>query len=232
MTTSPRTILLVEDEAPLAAAVEYALKKEGFFVKTVHNGQEALRLALKQSFDLIILDLMLPGLDGWQVCRAVRAKSAIPILILTARGEEDDRVLGFELGADDYVVKPFSIKELIARIRAILRRSAASDEGTTSDAVIKVGNLTLDPREWTAFLNDRPLALTPREFALLHTLVLNVGKVLSRQYLLERVWGHHEFIDQRTVDVHIRWLREKIEENPSEPTRIVTVRGIGYKFVG
>ncbi|MCS7191835.1 MAG: response regulator transcription factor [Armatimonadetes bacterium] len=223
-------ILIIEDELPLAQAIAYALKQEGFQTRIVHDGQEGLRLALTEKPDLVILDLMLPKLDGWEVCRTLRAKSKVPILILTARSEEHDKVLGLELGADDYVVKPFSMRELIARIRAILRRAkmvAVSEESE----VLKSGNLTIYVAEHRVELEGKELPLAPREFALLKVLVLNKGRVLSREQLLEIAWGQKEFIDQHTVDVHIHWLREKIEPDPKNPKRILTVRGIGYRFV-
>jgi len=223
-------ILIVEDELPMAQAIAYALKREGYQVRIASDGQEGLRLALTEKPDLVILDLMLPKLDGWEVCRTLRAKSKVPILILTARGEEHDKVLGLELGADDYVVKPFSMRELIARVRALLRRAkmaAVSEE----PEVLQSGNLTLYVAEHRVELDGKELALAPREFALLKVLMLNKGRVLSREQLLELAWGQSEFIDQHTVDVHVHWLREKIEPDPKNPRRIVTVRGIGYRFV-
>lgn len=224
-------ILVVEDELPLAEAIAYTLKREGFRVRVASDGQEGLRLALTEKPDLVILDLMLPKLDGWEVCRTIRAKSKVPILILTARGEEYDKVLGLELGADDYVVKPFSMRELVARVRALLRRSkrpAVSEE----PEVLESGNLTLFIAEHRAVLDGIEVPLSPREFALLKVLMENRGRVLSREKLLEMVWGGKEFIDPHTVDVHIYWLREKIETDPKKPRRIVTVRGVGYRFVG
>lgn len=223
-------ILIVEDELPLAQAIAYALKREGYQVRIASDGQEGLRVALTEKPDLVILDLMLPKLDGWEVCRTLRAKSKVPILILTARGEEHDKVLGLELGADDYVVKPFSMRELIARVRALLRRAKMSMVGEEPE-ILQSGNLTLYVAEHRAELNGEELPLAPREFALLKVLMLNKGRVLSREQLLELAWGQSEFIDQHTVDVHIHWLREKIEPDPKNPRRIVTVRGIGYRFV-
>ncbi|MCX7642304.1 MAG: response regulator transcription factor [Armatimonadetes bacterium] len=223
-------ILVVEDELTLAQAIAYALKQEGFQVRIATDGQEGLRLALTEKPDLVILDLMLPKLDGWEVCRTLRAKSKVPILILTARGEEHDKVLGLELGADDYVVKPFSMRELIARVRALLRRAkmvAVSEE----PEILQSGNLTLYVAEHRVELDGKELPLAPREFSLLKVLMLNKGRVLSREQLLELAWGQSEFIDQHTVDVHVHWLREKIEPDPKNPRRIVTVRGVGYRFV-
>jgi DNA-binding response OmpR family regulator len=223
-------ILIVEDEVSLAQAVAYALKREGFQVRIATDGQEGLRMALTEKPDLVILDLMLPKLDGWEVCRTLRAKSPVPILILTARGEEHDKVIGLELGADDYVVKPFSMRELIARVRALLRR-AKMTAMLKEPEILQSGNLTLYIAEHRAELNGKELSLAPKEFALLKVLMLNKGRAMSRDQLLELVWGGKEFIDPHTVDVHVHWLREKIEPDPKNPRRIVTVRGVGYRFV-
>jgi DNA-binding response OmpR family regulator len=223
-------ILIVEDEVSLAQAVAYALKREGFQVRIATDGQEGLRMALTEKPDLVILDLMLPKLDGWEVCRTLRAKSAVPILILTARVEEHDKVIGLELGADDYVVKPFSMRELIARVRALLRRAKMTAMPEEPE-ILQSGNLTLYIAEHRAELNGKELPLAPKEFALLKVLMLNKGRAMSRDQLLELVWGGKEFIDPHTVDVHVHWLREKIEPDPKNPRRIVTVRGVGYRFV-
>ena len=223
-------ILIVEDEVSLAQAVAYALRREGFQVRVATDGQEGLRMALTEKPDLVILDLMLPKLDGWEVCRTLRAKSPVPILILTARGEEHDKVIGLELGADDYVVKPFSMRELIARVRALLRRAKMTAMPEEPE-ILQSGNLTLYIAEHRAELNGKELPLAPKEFALLKVLMLNKGRAMSRDQLLELVWGGKEFIDPHTVDVHVHWLREKIEPDPKNPRRIVTVRGVGYRFV-
>lgn len=223
-------ILIVEDESALAEAIAYALKREGFQTLVATDGQTGLRMALMEKPDLVVLDLMLPKLDGWEICRILRAKSTVPILILTARGEEHEKVLGLELGADDYIVKPFSMRELIARIRALLRR-AKRLPSIEEPETLQSGNLTLYIAEHRAELDGKELLLAPREFALLKVLMLNKGRVLSREQLLELAWGHKEFIDPHTVDVHVHWLREKIEPDPKNPTRIVTVRGVGYRFV-
>jgi DNA-binding response OmpR family regulator len=223
-------ILIVEDEVSLAQAIAYALKREGFQVRIATDGQEGLRMALTEKPDLVILDLMLPKLDGWEVCRTLRAKSPVPILILTARGEEHDKVIGLELGADDYVVKPFSMRELIARVRALLRRAKMTAMPEEPE-ILQSGNLTLYIAEHRAELNGKELPLAPKEFALLKVLMLNKGRAMSRDQLLELVWGVKEFIDPHTVDVHVHWLREKIEPDPKNPRRIVTVRGVGYRFV-
>lgn len=223
-------ILIVEDEAPLAEAIAYALKREGYQVRIALDGQEGLRVALTEKPDLVILDLMLPKLDGWEVCRTLRAKSPLPILILTARGEEQEKVLGLELGADDYVVKPFSMRELIARVRALLRRAKRLPV-LEEPEVLQSDNLILFVAEHRAELDGKELRLSPREFSLLKVLMLHKGRVLSREQLLELAWGQKEFIDPHTVDVHVHWLREKIEPDPQNPRRIVTVRGVGYRFV-
>lgn len=223
-------ILIVEDEVAMAEAIAYALKREGFQVRIATDGQEGLRMALTEKPDLVILDLMLPKLDGWEVCRTLRAKSPVPILILTARVEEHDKVIGLELGADDYVVKPFSMRELIARVRALLRR-AKMNAMTEEPEILQSGNLTLYIAEHRAELNGKELPLAPKEFALLKVLMLNKGRAMSREQLLELAWGGKEFIDPHTVDVHVHWLREKIEPDPKNPRRIVTVRGVGYRFV-
>ena len=223
-------ILIVEDEVSLAQAVAYALRREGFQVRVATDGQEGLRMALTEKPDLVILDLMLPKLDGWEVCRTLRAKSPVPILILTARGEEHDKVIGLELGADDYVVKPFSMRELIARVRALLRRAKMTAMPEEPE-ILQSGNLTLYVAEHRAELDGKELPLAPKEFALLKVLMLNKGRAMSREQLLELAWGGKEFIDPHTVDVHVHWLREKIEPDPKNPRRIVTVRGVGYRFV-
>lgn len=223
-------ILIVEDEVSLAEAIAYALKREGFRTLFATDGQEGLRIALTEKPDLVILDLMLPKLDGWEVCRTIRAKSTVPILILTARGEEHEKVLGLELGADDYVVKPFSMRELIARVRALLRRAKRVTIAEEPE-ILQSGNLTLFVTEHRVELDGKELSLTPREFSLLKVFMLNKGRVLSREQLLRLAWGVEEFIDKHTVDVHVHWLREKIEPDPRNPRRIVTVRGVGYRFV-
>jgi len=223
-------ILIVEDEVAMAEAIAYALKREGFQVRIATDGQEGLRMALTEKPDLVILDLMLPKLDGWEVCRTLRAKSTVPILILTARGEEHDKVVGLGLGADDYVVKPFSMRELIARVRALLRRAKMTVMPEEPE-ILQSGNLTLYVAEHRAELDGKELPLAPKEFALLKVLMLNKGRAMSREQILELAWGQKEFIDSHTVDVHVHWLREKIEPDPENPCRIVTVRGIGYRFV-
>lgn len=221
-------ILIVEDEPSLLETLALNLRTSGYDVITASNGSAALEVARTGAPDLVILDLMLPELDGLTVCRSLRQASDVPILILTARTGELDKIIGLESGADDYLTKPFSLGELQARIRALLRRAGPrriSDE-------LRSGDLTLNLVSRRAYLGDRELVLSPKEFSLLAELVRHQGAVLSRDLLLTRVWGYDYYGDSRTVDVHVRWLREKIEPNPSQPTRITTVRGIGYRFEG
>ncbi|MBT9149296.1 MAG: winged helix-turn-helix domain-containing protein [Dehalococcoidia bacterium] len=228
---SASKILIVEDEHTLLEALRYNLEKEGYTVVTAVDGIQALDSARSESPDLIILDIMLPQLDGFEVCRILRKDMAVPILILTAKGEEIDKVIGLEWGADDYMVKPFSMRELKARIKAILRRTA-SEPQSAEEGVLKIGDLTIDPGGHKVTLGESVVTLNPKEYDLLAFLVKNKGRVFSREHLLERVWGYDYVGDTRTVDVHIRWLREKIESDPSKPRRLITVRGTGYKIEG
>ena len=186
-----------------------------------------MRLFRKVKPDLVVLDIMLPGRSGFDFCRAVRTDGDTPIIFVSARSEEADRVRGLELGADDYVVKPFNLNELVARVRAVLRRSSGD-----SSEPIERGDLKMDPRSHTATLGSRSLRLSPKEYSLLYFLMRNAGQVFSRDTLLDRVWGSDAFVNPRTVDVHIRWLRTHIEDDPNQPTRLVTLRGVGYKFEG
>ncbi len=224
-------ILIVEDEATVRDALAHNLHAEAFDVLTAADGATGLRLAREQPPDLIILDLMLPELDGLSLCRMLRRDSNVPIIMLTARGTEMDRITGLETGADDYVVKPFSLGELLARVRAQLRR-AGSEKRALAATQLQSGNLVLDLVARRARLGESELKLTNREFDLLAELMRNQGAVLSRDLLLTRVWGYDYVGDSHTVDVHIRWLREKIEEDPSSPQRITTLRGVGYRFEG
>lgn len=221
-------VLVVDDEKTLVKALKFNLEKEGFRVEEAYNGEEALKKVAEVEPDIIVLDLMLPGLDGFEVCRQIRKKLEIPIIMLTARGEDIDKVLGLELGADDYLTKPFNPRELVARIKAILRRSAAREEGVRKH--IQIGNLQIDLLQHRVRIHDSEIDLTSKEFALLSFLATNAGRVYSREQLLEQVWGYNYYGDARTVDVHIRHLREKIEEDPSNPERVITVWGTGYKF--
>ena len=230
-------ILIVDDERVLAEAVAYNLQKAGFETVMAFDGESALAQAKQHSPHLIVLDLMLPKISGWEVCRALRHdpeyRLASPILMLTARGEEADKIVGLEMGADDYMVKPFGMRELVARVRALLRRSG-SDE-PAEESLLQVANVTLDiARHEVRVIKDAsgPLEvkLSLKEFELLRVLLTNSGKAVPRETLLERVWGDDFYGDERTLDVHIRWLREKLELTPSQPQHILTVRGVGYKF--
>ena len=222
------TVLIVEDETNVRETLALNLRAEGFDCLTTGDGEEGLQLARAHTPDLIILDLMLPRLDGLSLCRLLRRNSDVPILMLTARGTEMDRITGLETGADDYVVKPFSLGELLARVRALLRRSRGDRPAPVTQ--LRAGDLTLDLQTRRATLGDTSLRFTQKEFDLLAELMSNQGAVLSRDLLLTNVWGADYVGDSHTVDVHIRWLREKIETNPSAPTRLTTVRGVGYRF--
>ena len=228
-------ILVVEDDKTLLDVLKYNLLKENYLVVTAVDGVQALEVARSENPDLIVLDIMLPKLDGFEVCRILRREMIVPILMLTAKTEEIDKVVGFELGADDYLTKPFSLRELLARIRAMLRRvemmkqEALSKQETVPPA-IKIANLEVDPARHQVWRGGLALDLSPREFELLAFLVRNRGQVFTRDHLLERVWGYDYAGDTRTVDVHIRWLRQKIEDDPSHPEHLLAVRGVGYKF--
>ena len=224
-------ILLVDDEPLITDSLSYSLRKEGYEVKAVGDG--SVVLAEVQDFvpDLIVLDLMLPGMSGLEICQRLRAKSTIPVIMLTARGEEIDRVLGLEVGADDYLAKPFSFRELLARIRSILRRVEMDRQSTQFQQII-LGRLSLDPVARRVYKEDRELQLSAREFELLSVLMRNAGRALSREELLAEVWGTDWIGDPRTLDVHVRWLRLKIEDDPASPLYIQTVRGHGYRFAG
>jgi DNA-binding response OmpR family regulator len=221
-------ILLVEDEKTLAKALKFGLEKEGFRVDVAYDGEEALQ-ALSGSYpDLVILDLMLPKIDGYEVCREIRRRSDLPIIMLTARDEAIDKILGLELGADDYMTKPFNTRELLARIKAILRR--AGQGGAAGKKNINLGDLEIDLIKHKVVIRGRRVPLTSKEYALLSFLASSPGRVYSREQLLKEVWGYDYESDLRTVDVHIRHLREKIEEHPADPSYILTVWGAGYKF--
>jgi DNA-binding response OmpR family regulator len=228
-----RTILVVEDEQTLAEMLKLNLERQGYGVIHVGDGHAALRAVEEDRPDLMVLDVMLPGLDGFEVCRRVRSRSNIPILMLTARGEEIDRVLGLEIGADDYLTKPFSLREFLARVRALLRRSdpGAADSQQRSGTLVS-GDLKVSEIERRAWRDSEQLRLRPREFDLLAFMVRNRLIALTRRQILDGVWGSDFYGDERTVDVHVRALRELIEDDPQAPTRIVTVRGVGYRFEG
>jgi DNA-binding response OmpR family regulator len=225
---SATKLLIVDDEAAIRETVETKFRREGYSTFVADSAEEAMRLFRRIKPDLVILDIMLPQRSGFEFCRAVRRDSQTPIIILSARADEADRVRGLELGADDYVVKPFNLSELAARVRAILRRST----GEPQKEVVERGNLKIDPRSHEVWVEDKVETFSPKEFALLYFLARNVGQVFSRETLLDRVWGRETMVSGRTVDVHVRWLRQRIEENAENPKRLITVRGVGYKFVG
>jgi DNA-binding response OmpR family regulator len=224
-------IMLVDDEPLITDSLTYSLKREGFEVKAVGDGEQALMDIKEFDPDLVVLDIMLPGISGLEVCRRLRSFSSTPVIMLTARGEEMDRILGLEVGADDYLAKPFSFRELHARIRSMLRR-VELDRQTSQFHPVTVGNLTIDPISRRAFRGQQELQLSAREFDLLVILMRNAGRALSRDELLSLVWGEDWIGDPRTLDVHIRWLRLKIEDDPATPTYVQTVRGHGYRFAG
>ena len=232
MSESPKKILIIEDEAPISNIIKYNLKKEGYEVDAAFDGGEGLKKALAGDVDLILLDIMLPVMDGFEVCKQVREKSNVPILMLTAKEEEVDKVLGLELGADDYITKPFGMRELVARIKANIRRTSIQESGEeeTPEDIKSFGNLELDMNRYEIRKNGQALDLTLREFELLKYLAERENKVFSREQLLEEVWGYEYYGDIRTVDVTVRRLREKLEDDPGDPKYIVTKRGIGYFF--
>ncbi|MCB2214223.1 response regulator transcription factor [bacterium] len=237
----PEKILVVDDEISLQETVAYNLKKQGYDVQTTGDGTEALDMAREMQPDLIILDVMLPGLDGFEICRILRKEMTTPVLMLTARDDEIDRVVGLEVGADDYMAKPFSMRELIARVKAMLRRvrlireevnTEEGQDGRPKQEVLEFDNLRIDMTRREITVDDEVVAFKPKEYELLTFLAQHQGQVLSREFILERVWGWDFIGDSRTVDVHVRWLREKIESDPANPKRIITVRGAGYRFEG
>lgn len=242
-------VLIVEDEATLQETLEYNLHNQGYEVLKAEDGYAGLQLARDSNPDIVLLDLMLPGIDGFEVCRILRRETSIPILMLTARTEEVDKLIGLEVGADDYLTKPFSMRELLARVKALLRRveltrndmvsspdelagGEESPHDLPSPPSLEFGDLVIDETRREVRLNEEVVRLKPKEFDLLHFLARNKGIAVSRDLILERVWGWSYDGNSRTVDVHVRWLREKIEPDPSQATRIVTVRGIGYRFDG
>jgi DNA-binding response OmpR family regulator len=230
--TDEGAILVVEDERAIADAVALNLREEGYQVDVALRGEDGLRMATGGQYDLLILDLMLPGVDGRDICRSVRKTSQIPILMLTARAREMDKVLGLELGADDYLTKPFGMLELIARVKALLRRSRTRKgrDPLEVEEEYAAGGVTVNVARHRVTVDGQQVELRPKEFELLRALISNRGRVLLRDRLLELVWGEDEFLDRGTLDVHIRWLRQKVERDPSRPERIITVRGVGYKF--
>lgn len=225
-------ILVIEDEKPISDIIKFNLEKEGFEVVPVYDGIEGLSLATSVDFDLILLDIMLPGMDGFEICKKIRESSNVPIIMATAKSEEVDKVLGLEFGADDYITKPFSIRELTARIKANLRRNAMPNINNNNKNLIQSGNLTIDMLKYEATKDGEVLPLTVREFDLLKYLATQKGQVFSREKLLESVWGYEYYGDMRTVDVTVRRLREKLEDDSAKPEFIMTRRGVGYYFKG
>jgi two-component system response regulator RegX3 len=221
-------ILVVEDEASLSDPLSYMLRKEGFEVALAETGPAALEEFDRRGADLVLLDLMLPGLSGTEVCRALRSRSAVPVIMLTAKDSEVDKVVGLELGADDYVTKPYSARELVARIRAVLRRHGEPDELVT--ATVEAGPVRLDVDRHVVSVGGAPVSMPLKEFELLELLLRNAGRVLTRGQLIDRVWGSDYVGDTKTLDVHVKRLRAKVEPDPGAPRHIVTVRGLGYKF--
>ncbi len=224
-------ILLVDDERAIVESLRYALEREGYEVLEAADGSEAVRLARAQPPDLVLLDIMLPGMSGFEVCRILRQESSVPILMLSARADEPDRVVGLDLGADDYITKPFSLREVLARVRAALRRSRAAGAGGAQDEILRAGEIAMDLARHEVTVQGRGIALPPRQFDLLRAFLANPGRVLTRELLLQKVWGYDFGGDDRTVDVHVRWLRRKLAEAGSRTT-IETVRGVGYKLIG
>jgi DNA-binding response OmpR family regulator len=223
-------VLVVDDEAMVTEVIERYLIRDGFDVSTTGDGDDAVSLSQSWAPDLIVLDLMLPGIDGFEVCRAIRHESSVPIIMLTARGEETDRIVGLEIGADDYMVKPFSPRELVARVKAVLRRAATAGEPHHSSDVLRFSGLMLNPRTRTVEVNSRPAPLTAKEFDLLYFLASHPNQVFTREQLMDDVWDYTFAGDSSTVTVHVRRLREKIEPDPMRPRYVKTVWGVGYKF--
>ena len=228
-TTAPR-ILLVDDELSVQKLLTYPLRKEGYDVIPALDGREALERLRDDNFDLVVLDVMLPRMDGFDVCRAIRSRSTVPIIMLTAKTEETDKVLGLELGADDYITKPFSVREFRSRVKAVLRRAALAQPEAQFEEPIDAGDIYIDFEKRTVTVRDEAARLTYVEFEILAALARAPGRVFSRTMLLERVWGDAAYRDPRTIDVHIRHLREKLEAEPKTPELILTVRGVGYRF--
>jgi two-component system response regulator RegX3 len=231
MAETQPTVLVVEDEESFIEALVVGLKREGFLVKVARDGAEALLVFEAVRPDLVLLDVMLPKVSGIDVCREIRSKSRVPIIMVTAKGAEIDTVVGLEVGADDYVTKPYRLRELVARMRAVLRRvpRVADDDEVPGD-VLEVGDVRLDPERHEVFVRGGEVNLPLKEFELLELLLSNAGRVLTRETLIDRVWGPHYVGDTKTLDVHVKRLRSKIEDTPSVPRRIVTIRGLGYKF--
>ena len=223
-------ILLVDDEQPIQTLLSFPLQRDGYEVVQASDGREALTRFSEQTFDLVVLDVMLPKMDGLEVCRRLRARSSVPIIMLTAKSEEIDKVLGLELGADDYITKPFSMREFRSRVKAALRRAGMARPDDDEEPPIEVRSLRIDPAKRAVTLDGQPVTTTYVEFEILAALAANPGRVYTRDMLLSRVWGDSAYRDPRTIDVHIRHLREKLETDAKEPEYIFTVRGVGYRF--
>lgn len=224
-----RQVLIIEDEPALLESIQYSLEREGYEVRTADDGAAGIDLVRRHNPDLVLLDLMLPSMSGLDVLRAIRTQSSVPVIIVTARDAEPDKVAGLELGADDYVTKPFSMRELVARVGANMRRSAI--DVSTDDVVLVARDVEVDVARHVATVGGREIDLRPKEFALLEMLVMRAGKLVSRDDLISEIWGYDYFGDTKTLDVHIKRLRSKIETDPKDPQYIVTVRGMGYKFL-
>ena len=230
MPDTPARILVVDDEASITEFVSYNLRKEGYEVAVATNGDDALALAKSHPFDLVVLDVMLPGIDGYEVCRRLRADSSVPVLFLSARDTELDKVVGLEIGGDDYLAKPFGVRELQARVKALLRRAPAGSREAAAGEHIELAGITLDEGAHTATAEGRLIDLTPREFELLACLMRHGGKVLSRDQLLREAWGWEYLVETKTVDTHVKRLRDKLEAAGCDPALVETVRGYGYRF--
>jgi len=224
------TVLIVEDEESFVEALMVGLKREGFLVKVARDGAEALAIFDVVRPDLVLLDVMLPKVNGFDVCRQLRSRSRVPIIMVTAKGSEIDTVVGLEVGADDYISKPYRLREVVARMRAVLRRSPRDEEETVTGEAMEVGDVRLDPERHEVFVRGDAVSLPLKEFELLEILLANAGRVLSRDTLIDRVWGPHYVGDTKTLDVHIKRLRSKVELDPSAPRCITTIRGLGYKY--
>ena len=228
--TDSATILLVDDEEAVQKLLTYPLERDGYKVVQARDGEEALIRFSDGAIDLVVLDLMLPKVDGLEVCRRLRARSMVPIIMLTARDDELDKVVGLELGADDYITKPFSIREFRSRVRALLRRVAAQREAPPETEVVEAGDVRIDSAKRSVEVRREPVQLTYVEFELLRTLASHAGRVYTREQLLQALWGGSDYREPRTIDVHVRHLREKLERDPREPEFVLTVRGVGYRF--
>ena len=230
MTAIP-IVLLVEDEESFVEALQIGLKREGFRVEVARDGVQALEVFDQVKPDLVLLDVMLPRISGIDVCRQLRKKSSVPIIMVTAKGAEIDTVVGLEVGADDYVTKPYRMRELVARMRAVLRRIPETNgDDELPEGVLEVGDVSLDPEEHRVFIRGDEISLPLKEFELLHLLLANTGRVVTRDNIIDRIWGSDYFGDTKTLDVHVKRLRAKIENDPANPTRLVTIRGVGYRY--